>query len=103
MPSFTFLHIKAILNDSCRDDVEPNFVSHKFTVSHDTYEQLREVFHKAMVEIFAMQGIVYLKDQSKVNDLNNLVFLPMHRIARLECETKIITGEYEISPESKPS
>ncbi len=103
MPSFTFLHIKAILNDSCRGDDEPNFVSHKFTVSHDTKEELRGVFNKAMGEIFAMQGVVYLKDQTKANDLNNLAFMPMHMIARLECEVKVITGEYEIDPGVKPS
>jgi hypothetical protein len=103
VPSFTFMHIKAILNDSCRDDREPNFVSHKFTVSHDTQEQLRDVFNKAMQEIYTMQGMIYLKDQKKINDLNNLAFLPMHMIARFEFEVKQITGQYEIDSGVKPS
>lgn len=103
MPSFTFVHIKAILNDAYRDDVEPNFVSHKFTVSHDTHEQLREVHNKAMNDIFAMQGLIYLRDPLKKNDMDNLVFLPMHRIARIECEYKLITGQYDIGSEVKPS
>lgn len=103
MPSFTFVHIKAILNDSYRDDCEPNFRSHKFTVSHDTKEQLRDVFNKAVSEIYTMQGMIYLKDDKKNNDLDNLVFLPMHMIARFEFEVKGITGEYEIDPGRKPS
>jgi hypothetical protein len=103
VPSFTFMHIKAILNDSFRDDREPNFRSHKFTVSHETKEQLQEVFNKAMGEIYTMQGMIYLKDHKKMNDLNNLAFLPMHMIARFEFEVKQITGQYEIDPERKPS
>jgi hypothetical protein len=103
VPSFTFVHIKAILNDGCRDDCEPNFKSHKFTVSHDTQDQLRDVFNKAVGEIYTMQGMIYLKDPLKLNNFSNLVFLPMHMIARLEFEVKGITGEYEIDPGVKPS
>ena len=103
MPSFTFVHIKPIMNDMCRDDSEPNYQSHKFTVSHDTREQLQEVFNKAMAEIYTMQGMIYLKDQKKMNHYDNLAFLPMHMIARFEFEVKGITGQYEIDPERKPS
>ncbi len=103
MPSFTFVHFRAILNDSRSEDLEPNCVSHKFTVSHDTQDQLREVFNKAMADVFTMQGMIYQKDEKKMNELNNLAFLPMHRIARIEYEVKGVTGQYEIDPGVKPS
>lgn len=95
----TFVHIKGILNDACRDDREPNFVSHKFTVRHGNDEFLKKALDEVMGEIFAMQGMIIVKDERKsTSDRNNLYFIPMHRLARIEFETKRLDSPYPDNP-----
>lgn len=90
----TFIHVKGILNDSCRDDVEPNFVSHKFVIRHDDEEDFGKKFNMSMAEIFSMQGLLVNKGEPAKPGLENLMFVPMHRIARLEFERKKVVGQY---------
>jgi hypothetical protein len=49
-----------------------------------------------MKDIFGMQGMIVLKDELKKNDFDNLMFIPMHMIARIEYETKQLTAPYII-------
>ncbi len=90
----TFVHVKGILNDACRDDAEPNFVSQKFVLRWDTPDTMQTLFNKAMGEIFSMQAMTVLRDERKKTEINNLMLVPLHRIARIEFETKNINGTY---------
>lgn len=95
----TAVHLKAIKNDAARDDDNPNFWSHKFVVRHETPQQLEEVLRKAFEDTIAGGGIFVVKNELVVKSATNLMFIPMHRIARLEVETKLIVGQYDVTPE----
>lgn len=91
----TYVHFKAIKNDWARDSIEPNFWSQKFVCRHDTPQRFREMFNNSINEVLAMQGMIVVKDVNVRADLpTNIMFIPMHRIARIEFEIREITGKY---------
>ena len=97
----TFVHFKCIKNNASRDDSEPEFWSHKFVCRHDTQEQFVERFNRAMNEVLAMQGVLIVKDVNKPVDQDNLMFIPMHMIARIEYETKRLSEPYKVDPDTE--
>jgi hypothetical protein len=91
----TLIHLKGILNDDRRDTVMPNIVSHKFIARHTDREQFKLAINLAWNDIFRMGGMMCIKDENKVPaDPNNQAFIPLHMLARIEIETKLITGRY---------
>lgn len=92
----TFVHFKGIKNDCARDDKQQNFWSHKFVCHHENSAELKKIINQSMNEIFAMGGMIMVKDERKKQDgdFNNLAFIPMHMIARIEIETKEMTTPY---------
>ena len=91
----TFVRFKGIKNDACRDEPNPNFYLHTFVVRHAAPENLKNAINQAMCEIFQMHGMICVKDIAKQGgDFNNLFFVPMHMIARIEFELKPLTNEY---------
>jgi len=91
----TFVHFRGIKNDACRDEPNPNFYSHKFVVRHAAPENLKNAINQAMSEIFQMHGMICVKDETKQGgDFNNLFFVPMHMMARIEFELTSLTSEY---------
>lgn len=92
----TLIHIKGFKKDSFRED---NFWSHKFVVRHETPEQLGETIEHAMDDIFRMQGMIVIKDELVKKTPENMMFIPMHMLARIEVETKLCTGRYDVVSE----
>lgn len=96
----TFVHFRGIKNTAFRDD-KPEYWSQKFVVHHDTPEDFKKVFNSAMQDIFQMQGMIVLKNELDKNDFENLMFVPMHMIARIEYETKQLTTPYIIDEDAR--
>lgn len=98
----TFVHIKGIKNDAFRDEPNPEFYSQKFVVHHESAEDLKQVINGVIREIWTMQGMIVSKDEHNKkaqDDFNNIAFIPIHRIARIEFEIKPIVGQYPASSE----
>lgn len=98
--SDSFVLFKAIKNDACRDDVEPGYWSHSFVCRHSDQQNLANAINSAMNEIFQMQGMICVRDMSKPGgDHNNLFFVPLHMMARIDIQVRPIVGEYPDNPE----
>lgn len=97
----TFVHFRGIKNTAFRDESKPEYWSQKFVVHHDTPEDFKKVFNSAMQDIFQMQGMIVLKNELDKNDFENLMFVPMHMIARIEYETKQLTTPYIIDEDAR--
>src|SRR5277367_6100418 len=63
--------------------------SMKFSVTHNTNEDLFPLVDKVMSKVMHDQGISVVKDESRsTKQVDNLQFWPMHNFSHIEVETK---------------
>jgi len=85
----TFVMVKGILLVPTPDET---YKAMKFSVDHETEEQLFGVIDKVMVDITQMRGLSIIADETKkARDPNNMQFWPMERFHHLEVQTKSLS------------
>ena len=86
----TFVMIKGILLVPTPDET---YKAMKFSVDHETEEQLFSVIDKVMVVVTQMRGLSIIADETKkARDPNNMQFWPMERFHHLEVQTKLLSA-----------
>lgn len=93
----TFVTIRGTSKSEVGDYVQT------FVVHHHSSDELKQSINRAMADIVAMQGMIVTKDNLNkgTDDFNNLKFIPMHMIAEIDFETRLMVGEYPMAVEGE--
>ena len=65
----------------------------KFSVTHNSQEDLFPLIDKVMVQIFNNQGISIILDEGRsTKQVDNIQFWPLHNFSHIEVETKLMSA-----------
>jgi hypothetical protein len=99
----TLVHIKGMLKVPIRRPgpwrtlwapvIVSDHKSMKFSVTHNTNEELLPLIDKVMKQIFQTQGISVVKDEGRTTrDVSNLQFWPMDNFSHIDVETHMLSA-----------
>jgi hypothetical protein len=99
----TLVHIKGILKAPITrsgpwwklwvPEIVSDHKSMKFSVTHNTNEELLPLIDKVMKQIFQTQGISTVKNEGiTTRDVSNLQFWPMNNFSHIEVETFMLSA-----------
>lgn len=91
--------MEAIAEDGVKWGEAPNphyCVRQGFRVQHEGKEDLANFINRAFQELVVLGGMMVHKEEPHEQfDFSNQVFIPMHRLSRIECSVKRITSVLE--------
>jgi hypothetical protein len=65
----------------------------KFSVTHNSNEELFPLIDKVMSDVMRNQGISIIKDESRsTKQVDNIEFWPMHNFTHIEVETRLMSA-----------